>query len=205
MERLAVMEKRIRSVETSDADAVRDIYAPFVSDSATSFEAAPPDAAEMKKRIQDLRDQYPWLVFEEDGRVQAYAYASPHRARHAYQWSVEVSVYVHSVAHRRGIGRALYTTLFEVLRRQGYVNAYAGITLPNPASVQLHESMGFTTVGVFDRIGFKFGKWHDTAWLQLRLIQASASVPDPIPVNRFLDKESILSMFEGCARTVRLD
>jgi phosphinothricin acetyltransferase len=204
MERLAVMGKRIRSVETFDADVVRDIYAPFVLDSATSFEVSLPDAAEMKKRIRDLRDQYPWLVFEEDGKVLAYAYASPHRTRHAYQWSVEVSIYVHSVAHRCGIGRALYTALFEVLRRQGYVNAYAGITLPNPASVQLHESMGFTAVGVFNRIGFKFGKWHDTAWLQLRLIEASASVPDPIPVHRFLDEDSILSMFEGCARSVRL-
>src|SRR5262245_56707304 len=120
------MEKRIRSIHIRDAKAVRDIYAPFVSESATSFELEPPDVPLMEQRIHALKDQYPWLVFEADGNVLGYAYASCHRERQAYQWCVEVSVYVHASAYRRGVGRALYVSLFEILRRQGYVNAYAG-------------------------------------------------------------------------------
>jgi phosphinothricin acetyltransferase len=176
------MEKLIRSVERSDAPAIRDIYAPFVSGSATSFEVEPPDAAEMERRIQEQRDRYPWLVYEADGAVLGYAYASPHRAaRKAYQWCVEVSIYIHEDARRRGIGRALYGSLFDLLRGQGYVNAYAGITLPNPGSLRLHESMGFAPIGVYPRIGFKFGTWHDVIWLQLRLQDAEVPVLEPRP------------------------
>jgi len=176
------MEKLIRSVELGDAPAIRDIYAPFVAESATSFEVEPPDAAAMEKRIRDLQEQFPWLVYEAGGAVLGYAYASPHRAaRKAYQWCVEVSIYIHERARRRGIGRALYESLFELLRRQGYVNAYAGITLPNPGSLRLHESLGFTPVGIYSRIGFKFGQWHDVIWLQLRLQEAEVPVVEPRP------------------------
>jgi len=175
------MEKIIRSVERADAPAIRDIYAPFVSESATSFEVEPPDAAAMERRIQELRDRYPWLVYEAGGAVLGYAYASPHRAaRKAYQWCVEVSIYLHAQARRRGIGRALYGSLFDLLRQQGYVNAYAGITLPNPGSLRLHESMGFAPIGVYPRIGFKFGAWHDVIWLQLRLQEAEVPVTEPL-------------------------
>ena len=182
------MEKLIRSVEPTDAPAIRDIYAPFVSESATSFEIEPPDSAAMERRIQDQREQFPWLVYEEGGEVLGYAYASPHRAaRKAYQWCVEVSIYIHGQARRRGIGRALYGALFDLLRRQGYVNAYAGITLPNPGSLRLHESMGFAAVGVYPRIGFKFGTWHDVIWLQLRLQEALVPVPEPRPAKGLFD------------------
>src|SRR6185503_12375177 len=134
------MEKIIRGVELSDAGAIRDIYAPFVSESAASFEIEPPDAAAMERRIQELRERHPWIVYEEDGEVLGYAYAAPHRAaRKAYQWCVESSIYLHERARRRGVGRALYGALFDLLRRQGYINVYAGITLPNPGSIRLHE------------------------------------------------------------------
>jgi phosphinothricin acetyltransferase len=103
----------------------------------------------------------PWLAFDSDGAVLGFAYASPHRARAAYRWSVDSSVYVRSGTRHRGIAKALYGALFELLRRQGYVNVYAGITLPNPASVRLHESTGFSLVGTYARVGFKFGRWHD--------------------------------------------
>src|SRR5262249_55630734 len=148
-------EKRIRSIEPDDAAAVSEIYAPFVSDTATSFEAVPPDAAEIQKRIKEVTPRFPWLVFEADGRVLGFAYGSQHRIRHAYLWSADVSVYIHERARNRRVGRALYTALLEILRRQGFFNAYAGITLPNPGSVRLHESMGFTQVGVYSRVGFK--------------------------------------------------
>ena len=111
---------RIRSAEESDAPAIRDIYAPFVSDGATSFEADPPDVPTMTQRIRDIREKLPWLVFEAGGQVLGYAYASIHRPRKAYQWCVEVSVYVDGRARRKGVGRALYASLFDLLRRQGY-------------------------------------------------------------------------------------
>lgn len=183
------MEKRIRNVELADAEAVRNIYAPFVLSTATSFETELPTLDMMTERIRNLQVRFPWLVFEIPGAVLGYAYASSHRSRQAYQWSVEVSVYVDENARQRGIGRALYLSLFELLRRQGYVNAYAGITLPNPASLRLHQSLGFTSVGVFSRIGFKFGQWHDVAWLQLRLSDPKTPIPEPHPINTLSDPD----------------
>ena len=191
------MDKVIRGVELEDSKAIRDIYAPFVSDSATSFEVDPPDAGTMEQRIRELWKQFPWLVYEAGGEVLGYAYASPHRAaRKAYQWCVEVSIYVHARARKRGVGRALYGSLFELLRRQGYVNAYAGITLPNAGSLRLHESLGFAPIGVYPRIGFKFGAWHDVAWLQLRLQESSAPVPDPLPVQDLLDENGVRALLQ---------
>jgi phosphinothricin acetyltransferase len=191
------MEKIIRRVELRDAAAIRDIYAPFVSDSATSFEVEPPDVRTMEQRIRELWERFPWLVYEVGGEVLGYAYASPHRAaRKAYQWCVEVSVYIHAQARKRGVGRALYLSLFELLRRQGYVNAYAGITLPNPGSLRLHESLGFAPIGVYPRIGFKFGAWHDVAWLQLRLQESAVPVPDPLPVQGLLDEKGVRALLQ---------
>ena len=163
------MNTWIRSVDLTDAQAVQAIYAPFVLDSAISFETVVPDVIEIRRRIEAQRERYPWLVLEADRAVVGYAYASAHRTRQAYQWSVDVSVYVDRAVHRRGIGRALYVALFDFLRRQRFVNAYAGITLPNPSSVGLHESLGFEPVGVYRRVGFKFDRWHDVVWLHLRL------------------------------------
>jgi phosphinothricin acetyltransferase len=191
------MIKILRSVELSDAQAIRDIYAPFVAESATSFEIEPPDAATMAGRIQEHREQFPWLVYEAAGEVLGYAYASPHRAaRKAYQWCVEVSIYVDARARRHGVGRALYVSLFEILRRQGYANAYAGITLPNPASVRLHESLGFAPIGVYPRIGFKFGRWHDVAWFQLRLQEAAVPIADPLPARGLFEEEALRSILQ---------
>lgn len=194
------MDRIIRCVEAADAGAVRGIYAPFVTDSATSFELEPPDAAEMARRIEQQREQFPWLVYEAGGEVLGYAYASPHRAaRKAYQWCVETSVYIHAGARRRGVGRALYTALFELLRRQGFVNAYAGITLPNPGSVRLHESLGFVPVGVYPRIGFKFAAWHDVGWWQLRLQETDPST-DPAPARPLFEEASVRTLLRELAR-----
>jgi len=198
------MDKRIRSVDEADAAAVRAIYAPFVADSATSFETEVPDQAEMARRIGAHADRYPWLVFEAGGRVLGYAYGSPHRARKAYQWSVEVSVYVDPRVHRAGVGRALYTALFDLLRRQHYVNAYAGITLPNASSVGLHESMGFVPVGVFRQIGFKFDRWHDVAWLQLRLRDDARPVSDPLPLADVDEDQAMAAVRNACVHSIRL-
>jgi phosphinothricin acetyltransferase len=144
-------------------------------------------------------------VFESDGKVLGFAYASSHRARSAYQWDVDVSVYIDSDSQRHGIGRALYTALFALLRRLGYFNAYAGISLPNPASVGLHESLGFTPIGIFERTGFKFGQWHDVVWLQLRLLEDPCPTADPLHPDKLFEDDRIVALLDECAQTVILD
>ncbi len=169
----------LRLATPADGARIAAIYAPAVTDNATSFELKAPSAEEMTRRVSAILARMPWLVAEVDGIVTGYAYASMHRERPAYQWSVEVSAYIDTNAHRTGQGRALYTALFQILVAQGYINAYAGITLPNPASVGFHQAMGFEEIGVFRGIGFKFGRWHDTLWLQRQLAPRRADAPPP--------------------------
>jgi len=173
----------IRSaVPSHDAAACVAVYTPFVESGATSFEEEPPEPADFAERIAGIQATYPWLVAEDGGRVVGYAYACPHRARPAYRWAVETSVYVALDAHRSGHGRALYAELVERLRRQRFQIACAGITLPNPASVALHEAVGFVPVGVYRRIGWKYGSWRDVGWWQLDLQPPGDGVPpEPLP------------------------
>ena len=172
------MSALIRVADEDDAEQVLAIYEPIVTQTAISFEVVPPTLDEMRARISSTLARLPWLVCSEDDGVLGYAYASQHRQRPAYQWSVDVSVYVNPELHRRGIGRSLYSSLFESLRSQGYYNAFAGITLPNEASVGLHTRMGFEPVGIYRGVGYKLGNWHDVGWWQLRL-RASDDVPSP--------------------------
>jgi phosphinothricin acetyltransferase len=165
-----------------DAAACAAIYAPNVEGSPVSFEERAPDAAELARRIAATSRTHPWLVAEEGGRVVGYAYACPHRGRPAYRWAVDVSVYVSPSHHRRGCGRLLYRELFARLRQQGFTAAFAGITLPNEASVGLHESLGFRRVGVFHDVGWKRGAWRDVGWWQLELSPPGAGQPpEPSP------------------------
>jgi phosphinothricin acetyltransferase len=172
------MAVAIRLATQQDAAAVQGIYAPIVRDTVISFEVQPPSVAEMQQRIVDTLLRWPWLVCEHDGEVLGYAYAGRYRVRAAYQWSVDVSVYVHERARRRGIGRALYRALLRSLVVQGFYNAQAGITLPNVGSVSLHESLGFQPIGVYRKIGYKLGAWHDVGWWQL-VLQLHATTPAP--------------------------
>ena len=161
-----------------DGAACAAIYAPAVAGGATSFEEPPaPDAAAMAARIAETSRAHPWLVIEDGGAVVAYAYASPHRSRAAYRWAADVAIYVDDGYRRRGAGRRLYLALFELMRRQGLRVACAGITLPNPASVGLHEAVGFELVGVYRRIGWKAGAWRDVGWWQLLLTGADDRAP----------------------------
>lgn len=170
---------RIRDADpTRDAEACAAIYAPAVRGSASSFEEIAPDAAQMAARITATRANWPWLVAELDGSVAGYAYGTRHRERAAYRWASEVSVYVSAEHRRRGAARALYGSLLERLTGQGIRMACAGIALPNPASVALHESLGFRPVGVYRSIGFKLGRWWDVGWWQLPLGPAA---PDDGP------------------------
>lgn len=166
---LAVSAGKIQMVTPGDAAELLDIYAPYVLESAVSFEVSVPTLADFQGRIREGLAIAPWLAFALDGRIVGYAYGSKHRSRESYQWSVDVSVYVASEFQKRGIGTHLYRGLLEALREQGYFNAFAGIALPNAGSIRLHESLGFIPVGVYKCVGFKLGKWHDVGWWQKNL------------------------------------
>ena len=172
----------IRLATLEDAPAIAAIYRPYVEDSIVSFELVAPSKATMRERMAKVLARLPWLVYELEGTVIGYAHASPHRDRAAYQWSVDVSVYLHRGLQRRGLGRALYTELFALLVQQGYYTAFAGISLPNAASVGLHENFGFEPVGVYRNAGFKFDAWHDVGWWQKPLRNYAA--PIALPSNR---------------------
>ena len=151
---------------TADAPDIHAIYAPIVRNTPISFETEPPTVAEIERRITATLPRYPYLVAESDGRFAGYAYASEHRARLAYQTSADVTVYVSDQTRGRGIGRALYEALLPDLAGRGFHLATAGITLPNAASVALHEAVGFTKAGVFTEVGYKLGAFHDVGWWQ---------------------------------------
>jgi phosphinothricin acetyltransferase len=163
------MNPFIRDARADDAKTLLDIYAPFVTDTSVSFELTPPTVAEFEARIASAQTQWAWLVAEHEGAVAGYAYASAFRTRAAYRFTVETSAYVHPAHRGHGIAGALYRRLFEILALKGYANAYAGIALPNEASVAFHKSLGFTAVGVFHRAGWKFGRWHDVSWWEKAL------------------------------------
>jgi L-amino acid N-acyltransferase YncA len=166
-----------RAHPAQDAAACAAIYAPFVADTPVSFEERPPGEEEMRERIEGLAQRYPWLVAEEAGAVVGFAYASPHRERAAYRWAVDVTVYVAEGSRGRGVGRALYERLLELLAHQGFAVACAGITLPNAASVALHEACGFERVGVYPGIGWKAGAWRDVGWWHKRLLPMTPERP----------------------------
>ena len=174
---------RVRTADpVRDAERVAEIYRPHVVETLTSFEAVAPTTAEMGERIRSTLEWTPWLVaLDENDRVIGYAYASRHRERAGYRWSVDISVYVDWDWQRKGVGRALYAELIPILRRQGFVNVYAGVAWPNPGSVGLHESLGMTLIGVYEKVGFKFGEWPDVAWYGMTLAEHSEMPPEPIP------------------------
>jgi L-amino acid N-acyltransferase YncA len=169
----------IRLATIADATQIAAIYAPFCSDSVVSFEESAPTADEMAARIDKTLERFPWLVHDDAGEILGYAYAGKYRDRAAYRWSVEVSCYVRIDSARRGIGRELYSKLFETLIHLGYHNACAGVTLPNAASVGFHEAFGFVPVGVYRHVGYKFGQWHDVGWWQKDLQPLVANPAEP--------------------------
>jgi L-amino acid N-acyltransferase YncA len=174
----------IRHAEPArDALACAHIYEPAVTDGVASLEDVAPSASEMRARIERVARGYPWLVAELDDAVVGYAYGTQHRDRAAYRWATDTSVYVASSHQRRGVGRALYAALLPLLVRQGLYVACAGITLPNDASVALHESFGFEPVGSYERVGFKSGRWWAVGWwlAQLREQADGATPPEPGP------------------------
>lgn len=156
----------VRDALVCDAEECTAIYAPYVTDTAITFESEPPLPAEMAVRIATALRTHAWVVLENQGRVVGYGYGGPFKSRAAYRWSCEVSVYLERGLRRTGGGRALYSALLDRLAERGFRTAVAGMTLPNDASVGLHRAMGFEPVGTYRRIGWKHGTWHDVAWVQ---------------------------------------
>ena len=182
---------KVRAASPDDAGAIAAIYAPYVTGTVVSFETEAPDAAEIALRMTEGDGLYPWLVAcEEDGTVAGYAYACAFRSRLAYRFSVETSVYVADGAQRRGIGSLLYRTLLPVLEAQGFAQAIAAITLPNQASVTLHERLGFRQVGTYERVGFKFREWRSVGLWQRELCALSTRPEEPKPVSAVWDTSS---------------
>lgn len=172
---------RVRTARAGDGARVSEIYHPYVVETPITFEESPPDAAEMESRLAAIGAQYPYLIAEAGGEVAGYAYACPHRARASYRWAVDVAVYVERGLRRRGLGRALYGALLPIVQRQGYVMAYAGITVPNAASAGLHEAMGFRHVVTFRNEGYKLGQWRDVGWWEMPLNAPTVPPPEPVP------------------------
>ncbi len=191
----------IRPAEADDAGGVAAIYAPIVRNTPISFELDPPDANEMRRRIARTVAMTPWLVCTKGTALAGYAYATGHRERAAYRWSVDVSVYVHEAARGRGVAAGLYEALLGILRVQQFHRAYAGITLPNAASVGLHEGAGFRPVGVYRSVGFKCGAWHDVGWWERALVEASDSPAEPVPFHQIVrTPEIVAACAAGLAR-----
>ena len=172
----------IRFATAQDAAAIADIYRPYVEDSPISFEEIAPDAAEMAQRVTgETPGSHPWLVAEQDGRLLGYAASSPFRSRPAYRWIVETGIYLAAGASGRGIGRALLGELLSILERQGYVAAIGAIALPNPASVALHEKLGFFHTGTYRGVGYKRGEWLDVGLWQKPLAKRQPVPDEPRP------------------------
>lgn len=176
----------IRLATAEDAGALQAIYALYVEGTAISFEYEPPTAAEMGRRVESTIGGHPWLVCVSEGEVLGYAYASRFAGRTAYRWTVEASAYVDADQRGRGVGRALYGSLLAILTRQGFVDAYAGIALPNEASVGFHESMGFVHRTTFPDVGYKLGAWHDVGWWRRPLAERSDDPDPPLSIDEAL-------------------
>jgi len=185
------MKPEYRVATTDDAESIAQIYAPFcTSASAVSFEIVPPTKSEMAQRISSILPDLPWIVAVNEGKVIGYTYASPHKARAAYKWSVDLAIYTGPEARKTGIGTGLCSRLFAILRKLGYHNIYAGTTLPNAASEKLFVNLGFDRIAVYKHVGFKAGKWHDVAWYGLSLLPCAdnENLNDPLSLKELSPK-----------------
>jgi len=175
---------KIRSAKPDDAEAIAAIYAPIVLETTISFEWEPPTADAFRARIAKTLTKYPWLIALDDSdTVAGFVYAGSHRDPPSYQWSVNTSVFIRNDCRGQGVGKALYTELFRELVTLGYHRAFAGIALPNAASIALHASVGFKPLGVYERVGFKFGAWRDVGWWQRELQPPGEADPAPPRLN----------------------
>jgi phosphinothricin acetyltransferase len=185
------MKDTIRLVKLTDSKDILGIYAPYIKNTAISFEQTIPFIDEFTKRIEGISNKYPYLVYETNGQVVGYAYASQHSGRYAYRFSVDLSIYLSEAYQGTGIAKKLYDCLFEILRNCGYVNAYAGYSVPNEKSSRFHKKNGFTPVGTYHKVGYKFGKWHDVTWVE-KAIKSHTDNPDETISIKDLPKECLI-------------
>lgn len=198
-------EITIRPAALADAAEMLAIYAPYVRNTTVSSEYEPPSLAEFARRIETFTAALPWLVCRVDGAVAGYGYAAPHRTRAAYQWSVETSIYVAEGFHRRGVARALYSALFELLTRQGYYNIYVGITSPNERSIKFHSAMGFVISGSYQDSMYKFGKWRDVLWMA-KSLRPHESEPHPtLPWPQLGALPFVQDVLDTAAKGIRME
>ena len=195
---------QFRIATAEDAASLLGIYAPYITATAISFETTVPSIEEFGQRIEKCLVKFPWIVCEIDGRLAGYAYASVHREREAYQWTCECSVYVSDGYQGRGIAMMLYETLLKILEMQGLVNVYAGITLPNEASVKLHEKCGFVFFALYDNIGFKLGKWQKVGWWKRQLHNYTLGHAPPLKFSE-MDRSSYSELFETAVRRIEFN
>jgi phosphinothricin acetyltransferase len=193
----------IRLANEKDAEGILDIYAPYILNTSLTFETEVPDVHSFRDRIDTYLINWPWLVCEIDGTIAGYAYGTRYRERKAYQWGTEVSVYMHDDHHRKGIAKALYTALIEILKKQGFRNAYAVINLPNDRSVSFHESCGFKYFATYENVGYKLGKWKNVGWWQLRLNEYGDEPKPPI-LFRDLKKDFLPELFQEQEKKIQL-
>jgi phosphinothricin acetyltransferase len=187
--------KSIRTVTNADFREMLTIYTPYIQNTSITFETEVPAEADFNNRVNSYLINWPWLVCEVEGVIAGYAYASRYRERVAYQWSVECSVYVHDYYQRAGVARALYATLFEILKRQGFRNVYAVINLPNDKSVAFHESCGFKHFATYEQVGYKLGQWKNVGWWRLIINDFGDDPPAPVPFSK-MNKDFLPSAFE---------
>lgn len=185
----------IRMATLQDAEAILAIYAPYVENTVVSFEYDVPSLPDFEARMQGIMAFYPYLVWEEEGKILGYAYAHRHQERKAYQWNAELSIYLHADATGRGIGTALCTALLELLRLQGVKTAYSCVTVPNAASEALHAKMGFSPAGIWHNSGYKHGAWRDVGWFEKELSPYEENPKDPISIHDF-PQEAISAVLE---------
>jgi phosphinothricin acetyltransferase len=192
----------IRLAKPTDAAAILDIYGPYISNTSFTFETEVPAVPAFADRIQSYLVNWPWLVCEIDGKIAGYAYGSKHRERTGYQWCVEVSIYIHDDFLRAGVGQALYTALFDILKKQGFHNVYAVINLPNDKSVRFHEGLGFTHFATYEKVGYKLGKWKNVGWWQLILNEYIDEPPAPVKFAE-MDKGFLPELFLEKQKLIR--
>lgn len=187
---------QVRLAAPEDAADILAVYAPYITDTAITFETEPPSPADFAKRVAAVTAEYPYLVVERAGRIVAYAYAHRAQQRAAYGWNAELSVYARADCARRGLGRALYGALLELLRLQHVRNVYGVVALPNPGSEGLHRHFGFTLLGVHPHAGYKLGAWHDVGWFGLDL--GCAQPPAPfLPIDQ-VDPAAVAQILRAC-------
>lgn len=182
------MSDLIRLARKSDSENILRIYAPYIEDTAVSFETEVPTVNDFANRIETICQQYPYLVYQADDKTVGYAYASRHRERDAYRYDVDVSIYVLNEYQGSGVAHKLYGCLFKILKEQGYYNAYAACTTPNEKSLKFHSKFGFLLIGTHHNTGYKFGKWHDVIWLE-KMINEITEKPVTIKSINELSKE----------------